>query len=95
MGPLPSDEHILVVVDYYSRYFETVTLRSVTSKKIINALKPTFTRWGIPCSLRTDNGPQFMSAEFQQFLREHGVEHRTIPPYWPQANGEVERQNWS
>ena len=36
-----------------------------------------------------------MSAEFQQLLRQHGVEHRTIPPYWPQANGEVERQNWS
>ena len=36
-----------------------------------------------------------MPAEFQQFLREHSVEHRTIPPYWPQVNGEVELQNRS
>ena len=33
--------------------------------------------------------------EFQNFLRQHGVEHRLIPPYWPQANSEVERQNRS
>lgn len=95
LGPLPSGESILVIVDYYSRYFETVILRSVTTAKIIGGLKPIFARWGMPCSLRTDNGPQFVSDEFQQFLRENGIEHRSIPPYWPQANGEVERQNRS
>ena len=95
MGPLPSGEDLLVIVDYYSRYFETVVLKSVTSAKIIEALKPIFARWGFPCSLRTDNGPQFVSEEFQQFLLAHGIEHRSIPPYWPQANGEVERQNRS
>lgn len=36
-----------------------------------------------------------MSEEFETFLRMHGVEHRTTTPLWPQANGEVERQNRS
>ena len=31
--------------------------------------------------------------EFEAFLAENGREHRTTPPLWPQANGEVERQN--
>ncbi|CAH3014663.1 unnamed protein product [Porites evermanni] len=33
LGPLPSGENLLVIVDYYSRYFEVVILRSTTSTK--------------------------------------------------------------
>lgn len=52
-----------------------------------------FARHGYPLSLRTDNGTQFVSKEFESFLDENGVEHRRTTPLWPQANGEVERQN--
>ena len=34
-----------------------------------------------------------MSEEFENFLATHGIKHRKSPPLWPQANGEVERQN--
>ena len=55
-----------------------------------------FARFGVLFSLRTDNGPQFVSEEFESFLQAHGVEHRrTTPLLWPHANGEVERQNRS
>ena len=93
LGPLPSGENLLVVVDYYSRYFEVVILRSTTSTKVINSLQPIFARFGVPHTLKTDNGPQFISEEFKAFLAENGIEHRTTPPLWPHANGEVERQN--
>ena len=46
LGPLPSGEHILVMVDYYSRYFETVVLKTVTAAKLIESLVPIFARWG-------------------------------------------------
>ena len=47
-----------------------------------------------PHSLKSDNGAQFIvNEEFERFLREANIEHRTSPPLWPQANGEVERQN--
>ena len=93
LGPLPSGENLLVVVDYYSRYFEVVILKSTTSTKIIASLKPIFARFGVPYTLKTDNGPQLVSEEFEAFLAENGIEHRTTPPLWPQENGEVERQN--
>ena len=95
LGPLPTGESILVVIDYYSRFLEVAILKSTTSAKVIEALAPMFARFGFPFSLRTDNGPQFVSEEFEAYLRANGIEHRKTTPLWPQANGEVERQNRS
>ena len=93
MGPLPSGEYIFVVVDYYSRYFEIDILKSVKAEKIINSLEAMFTRYGVPYDIITDNGPQFVDQGFNRFLKCYGVEHKTSPPLWLRANGEVERQN--
>ena len=57
LGPLPTGESISVVVDYYSRFLEVAILKSTTSAKIIEAITPMFARFGVPFSLRTDNGP--------------------------------------
>ena len=94
LGPLPNGQSILVIVDYYSRYFEVAFLRSTATNKVIEACETVFSRWGLPLSCRTDNGPQF-GLEFQRFLQENGVRWLSTTPLWPQANGEVERQNRS
>ena len=70
-----------------------VILRSTSSTRIIEGLKPIFAWFGVPHTLKTDNGPQLVSEEFETFLAKNGVEHRTTRPLWPQANGEVQRQN--
>ena len=93
MGPMPSGETLLVAVDYYSRYYDVAIMHSTNSQKIIKELSEIFARFGFPYSLKSDNGPQFVSEEFQKFLEENNIEHRRSPPLWPQANGEVERQN--
>ena len=92
LGPFPFKENQLVV-DYYSRFFEVVVMRTTTSQKKNEALMPIFTRYGYPFSLKSVNAPQFVSEEFEAFLTEHGIEHRKSTPHWPQENGEVERQN--
>ena len=43
--------------------------------------------------LRTDNGGEYMSAEFQNFFKEKGVHHETTVPHSPQQNGITERMN--
>ena len=68
IGPLPSGESTLVVVDYYSRFCEVAILKKTTRADVIKAISPMFARFGIPYSLRTDNGPQFVSDEFEKFL---------------------------
>ena len=53
-----------------------------------------FSVHGIPLSIKTDNAANLVSDEFEDFLRENGVWlHSNTTPLWPQANGEVERQN--
>jgi hypothetical protein len=95
LGPMPDGEYILAIVDYYSRFFEVDIVRTITSAKMIQCLEPIFARFGYPESLKTDNGRQLISEEFESYLCENGIEHRTSTPLWPQANGEIERQNRS
>ena len=93
MGPLPTGESLLVVVDYYSRFYEVAIMCSTAAKRVVDVLTQIFSRYGFPFTLKADNGPQFCCAEFEKFLSDHGIEHLTSPPLWPQANGHVERQN--
>jgi len=39
----------------------------------------------------TDNGPQFISKDFKQFIRICGMTHVKTSPYYPQSNGKLER----
>lgn len=93
LGPLPNHEYLLVVVDYYSRYKEVKMTKSTTSSQIIMLLKEIFSRLGYPISITADNGRQFVSEEFRTFCKECNITLFNTTPYWPQQNGEVERQN--
>ena len=82
----------LIVIDYFSRYDEIAAMQTTTkSSEVIRELKSTFARHGIPEQVRSDNGPQFDSAEFSYFAKEWGFKHSPSSPRFPQANGEVER----
>ncbi|RWS19974.1 Gag-Uncharacterized protein-like protein [Leptotrombidium deliense] len=48
-------------------------------------------RYGTPRTVVTDNGTQFVAADFEKLLRERNVRHATTTPYHPEANGAVER----
>ena len=66
LGPLPIGESILVFVDYYSRYYEIDTMRSKVASKVISSREEIFARHGLPKSLTSDNGPQFIATEFTE-----------------------------
>lgn len=94
-GPLPSGHYLFIVVDYYSRFFEVEIMTKTNSTQTIKNLKKIFARFGIPLSITADNGRQLVSEEFKQFCEEYNIKLITTIPYWPQQNGEVERQNRS
>ena len=51
-----------------------------------------FLTHGLPRSLRTDNGPQFISDHFKGYIEKNGIEHIRTTPLWPQATGDIERE---
>jgi transposase InsO family protein len=43
--------------------------------------------------LRTDNGGEYMSTVFEDFLTKNGIRHETTIPHTPEQNGVAERAN--
>ena len=80
----------IVIVDYLSTYIEVEYMSSTTSQQTIKTLKKTFSRWGIPKELVSDNGPQLVSQEFEDFLRSWGIKHNPSDPLYPKGNGKAE-----
>ena len=90
-GPIkPNDEHLMVVIDDYSRFPLVETMTSITAAAIIKRLDTIFSIFGVPDYVRTDNGPAFRSKEFADFAQHMGFIHIKVTPLWPQANGLVE-----
>lgn len=81
----------LLLIDYYSNYPEFALLANTSSKSVINYMKSIFARHGIPEHVVADNGPQYISQEFQDFATSYGFKLHLRSPYYPQTNGQAEK----
>ena len=75
-----AEKHYLVVVHYYSKFFEIDSLTAMTSVRIVTLLKKHCARYGIPRIIVSDGGPQFTSQEFNSFVEDWGITHVTSSP---------------
>ncbi|XP_062609943.1 uncharacterized protein K02A2.6-like [Saccostrea cucullata] len=84
----------LIAVDAFSKWPKLIIeieMRSTTSNTTINTLRTLFARQGIPAEIVSDNGPQFRSEEFHQFMESNAIRHITSSPFHPRTNGQAER----
>ena len=58
--------------------------------KTIALLKEMFSEHEIPETVRSDNGPQFASHQFDKFTKEWNFDHTTSSPRNPRSNGQAE-----
>jgi hypothetical protein len=84
-----SKRFAISIIDYHSRWPEVFLCGSVTSSVVIRCLTDLFARWGIPEELVCENGVQFVSHEFEQFLQSCDIKHVRTSLYIPQSNGLV------
>ena len=78
MFVLGKDKYLLLV-DYYSKYFELISQSHAdsTSNTVVNVLQQHLARYGLPEILYTDNGLEFASKEFFNFVRKYQFQHVT------------------
>ena len=84
-------EMFLVVVDAYSKWLEVHRMKSITLTATIEKLREMFATHGLPATLVSDNGSNFTSSEFQEFMKKNGIKHIKVAPYHPASNGLAER----
>lgn len=99
MGPYPRSKTgytvIFVCLDHFSKFVHLEPMRAATAVNVVNFLeKDVFHIFGVPEYVHSDNGRQFTSDLFQDFLRKYGVNHIRTGLYAPQSNA-AERVNRS
>ena len=82
---------LLTIIDHFSRFPEVFILSDTSSKSIIDALTSLFARYGLPEKLLSDNGSNFVSTEFENFLASTMTQHFRTSNFHPQTNGVLER----
>ncbi|GKU94475.1 hypothetical protein SLEP1_g7971 [Rubroshorea leprosula] len=86
--------HLVVVVDYFTKWVEAKPLSCLTSRRIEDFLfSSVICRYGIPNQIIADNGPQFNCNSFRDFCSSYGIKLVFTSVYHPEANGMVESVN--
>ena len=84
----------LNLVDQYNRGCLGIDIRtSMPSRAVIQFLERMIEKHGKPKGIRTDNGPEFTSHLFQDWLDKNGIAWVKIQKGKPQQNAIIERFN--
>lgn len=97
MGPYPRSKrgknYLLVITDVFSKWTQAYPLSNPDSKKVIQALElDFFAKFGYPEVIISDNGPQFISKQWKEKLKEWNILPYTTAIYSAHQNP-VERKN--
>lgn len=85
---------VLNVIDDHNREaLITEAYYSIPANRLINSLKQLIRERGKPKTIRTDNGPEFISKVFVSFCNEMQIELHYIQPGKPAQNAYIERFN--
>lgn len=88
--------YILTFIDDYSKYAVIYLLAHKSEviekfKEYVQMCRTMFNK--TPKFLRTDNGGEYISKQFNVYLQQNGIQIQRSAPYSPQQNGVAERKN--
>lgn len=85
---------ILIVMDDANREaLAAYADYSICTDKVIQVLQQLELEKGLPLSIRTDNGPEFISKKLAKWCEKKQIEQKFIQPEKPMQNGYNERLN--
>lgn len=100
VGPIKksqsNSQYIVTAIDAFSRWGLAKAYPDVKTSDIICFFEDEIIcRHGLPEQVVSDNGTQFVSRQFEEYLKELGIRHNRTSIYHPAANGMDERFNGS
>ena len=81
----------LIIADYFSKYPIIKKLHELSSQAIANFTSEIFSMFGVPNTVISDNGPQFVGKAYQSLIQSYGICHITSSPVHPKSHGFIER----
>ena len=82
----------LIIADYMSKYPIIERLgRDTTSQAVARITSKYISLFGVPHSIISDNGPQFIGQPYQQLMRKLDIAHVTSSPHHSRSHGLIER----
>jgi len=84
---LPNNNYAVVICKERPRFPIIKLTKNITAKTLMGVLEKIFAEYGIPKTIKSDNGGAFKSKELATFFKMHNIFHMKITPYWPNANG--------
>ena len=82
-----------VAIDKFTKWPEVEAVRKVTAQSAIKFFKGLVCRFGVPNRVITDNGTQFTSHAFMQYIKDLGSRVYFAFVAHPWSNGQAERAN--
>ena len=73
----------LLLMTAHSKWLNVYEMTSTTVQKTIDILCRIIASYGLPEQLVSDNGPQFVAKEFEEFIYDNGIKHIRSAPYHP------------
>jgi hypothetical protein len=88
---LKGHRFVLVSMNYFTKWIESVPLKNMTHKKVIEFItKHIIHRFSIPQTLTMNQGTSFVSKEVREFAELFKIKLLNSSPYYTQANGQAE-----
>jgi hypothetical protein len=85
--------HLLVVVDKFSKWIEARPITNVPSEEAVSFFTDIMYRFGIPNTIITDNGTQFMGKKFLNFCDDNNIRVDWSAVAHLKTNRQVKRAN--
>ena len=94
LGPLKTSlngyNYVLVMIDLFSRFIFLKPLISKSAYDVAQALLQTFSQFGFPTTLLSDNGSEFKNSTIKAIAKLMELTQKFSLPYNPRVNGSAE-----
>ncbi|KAI1002674.1 hypothetical protein K3495_g5529 [Podosphaera aphanis] len=88
-------QHIVVICDRLSKRRHFIPVETISSKELVRVFLPIFSQHGLPQSIVSDRGTNFISKFWKTLCSRLGISLKFSTAYHPETDGQTERFNQS